>query len=323
MDPGRSSWRPGSGRNYYLSWKMTKLCNYRCEYCFDAVYHRSQDKSRFKGQEHQHAFANHSPREWLQAMSRFSPSMLVLKITGGEPFADFNNFLVFLAGLSRMEQVKCIRVDTNGFWSAKKISDIDWKKITVNISFHPTQITFDRFFTSVKEKIQNGVNVGMVNFVLAPGQLDLFPSVEEKFQEIGVFVNANVLSENEMVCQTEAGHLMYPELIPDIDVKIKTGKGNIRGGKCYFPTVAYKMDPMGNLKVGCLPEIRGNLFDHELPVLEKDAVVCQKNVCGCLDEYAFLSCLENRGNEFNLLLEYTREVKKHRESRVKRAVKGE
>jgi hypothetical protein len=125
------------------------------------------------------------------------------------------------------------RIDTNGFWKPDRYPEVNWNKIRLNISYHPTQVSLDQFEKSVKEKIGAGIKIGMINFVFAPSQMRSFEEISARMEPLGLLVNANVFVETSER-QTAEGLKAYEKYIPKLDIDIKTGRMTTRGGCARF-----------------------------------------------------------------------------------------
>jgi organic radical activating enzyme len=313
----------------YIRWFITTYCNYRCLYCLQSHalngrYGVAKPKNPFnkpvlflryfmrRNRNSSHSFRNFSPEEWSRAFSKLRPHKTALTISGGEPFLDSVNFQTLLSELSDMEHIDNIRIDSNGSFQLEKFEDVRWEKIFLNVSYHPSMISLDRFVDSIKKKINHGLNVTMVNFVMDPDQLNDFYRIDEALRELGIFVNANVYYGEKV--QSARGCEMYKELIPALDVELKTKTQKTFGKKCYFPVFAYELDPTGMVNVGCFPNVRGDFMKNELPARPADCIPCPSSYCNCLDMYAFFND-SGRARKMNLLTEYVQECISHRQKR--------
>lgn len=128
--PTLGVWRPeGDTTAVFLRWQITTWCNYSCAYC-DQPHNRSKER---------HAFDNHSPKEWLDALdTHFGDRLVTLVITGGETMLDKKSMPSFLKELTERSWVRSIRLDTNVSWSLSDYKEIDTTKIALNCSYHPS-----------------------------------------------------------------------------------------------------------------------------------------------------------------------------------------
>lgn len=310
----------------YLRWLLTTYCNYGCNYCFQSHNREEkydkrnllevmkQERNPKKIIKHMfnnkvHAFDNYPVYDWIEAFKVFNSNKIAITISGGEPFLDRKNFNILLKELSSMDNVEWIRIDTNGTWKANQFNDIKWNKIFLNISYHPTMIKLENYIELLKDKIDNKINVTMVNYVLAPNQIDLFHKIKNKIEELGVFVNVNVYFGPE--AQTEEGYNIYERYLPKIDINLKTNSLTTKGEPCTYPSFAYEIDPVGNINVGCFPGLTGDFLKKKIPNRLIGEVACPKDNCGCLDMYAFLKKTDRTRN-FNIFKEYVEVCIQHR-----------
>lgn len=313
-------------RNLMIRWFVTTLCNYNCAYCLqnhsrypkavNLELHQTILKYWFsktinifqKPHNFPHAFDNYSYKKWLKGFERLDKNKKVaLIITGGEPFLDKKNFKPLLAQLVSMNNFDNIRIDTNGSWPFRHYEGLDFSKIYLNVSFHPTQVSFEKFFTKIKEFKKNGVNVTMVNYVMAPAQLETYSFFREKFEQIGVKVNPNVFFGPNHV-RTEKEMSLYKRYLNLFDIKYKSELEKPHGKKCRYPMIGYEMTANGIIHIGCHPDLSRNFIKAGLPKLFDEPVRCEQMECGCLDKYSFLcECARNNGT-MNTLLAYVNDA---------------
>lgn len=323
-----SGWEAdGSDKPFYIRWFLTQYCNYRCSYCFqshskDAKYIDIKLKNVFKKpsllsdylkyykRSSAHSFKNFPPARWSKAFEALSPRKTAVTISGGEPFLDRLNFRELLLSLTHMDHIDSIRIDTNGTWKPDQFQGVNWRKLFLNVSYHPAMVSLDRFVTSIEDKLRHGINVTMVNYVMAPTQLEQYLEVKEVMGRLGVFVNANVYYGP--LSQTQIGYEMYKKFIPGIDIKLKTKEMVTSGELCLYPVFAYELNPTGMINVGCFPNKKGDFIKGKLPERFNIDIPCPATNCGCLDMYAFLKKV-GRARKMNLLEEYVEECKLYRE----------
>ena len=128
-------------RSVRISWHITSWCNYSCDYCPVLVFHKRSKN----GDKRNHAFDHYTADQWLEAFrTRFTDQDILLRITGGEPFLDRENFRKILLGVLAMPEWS-IQIDTNGSWDPEYFRDVPKDKLGLNIAFHPHMVTFDAF----------------------------------------------------------------------------------------------------------------------------------------------------------------------------------
>mgnify|MGYP003750446563 FL=1 len=281
--PVLAAWRPEHGMPCYLvRWFLTGWCNYDCAYCRQA--HR-----RFgPGGESNHAFDHHSVEEWCGAFgAHFGRRRLSLAISGGEPMLGRDHMVSLINHLSAMPTVECIRIDTNMSWDPRRFTQMERAKLLLNCSYHPHAAPIDAFCDKIEILLEQGYRVGMVNFVLTRDNIGVFREAEKRLNAMGVVLNANPDFQQGGDYSHEQHGLLREEL-PRADYLYKTRLASPYRKKCLFPAVAYQMDQRGAMNVGCHPDIRGSLFDDELPETFAGPGPCPQKSCGCLDMYSFL-----------------------------------
>lgn len=311
----------------YINWFISMWCNYKCSYCFYKEHPKNANWVAFStkmflrrpqllveyfrllNRNSSHAFNNYPPIAWCEAFAAFAPRKLAVAIGGGEPFLDKRNFRELLARLTSMNHIAYIRCDTNGSWNPGDFRGVDWQKVELNIAYHPEMISVKSFVDSITKKIHLGLNITMVNYVLAPNQIEIFQIIRQEMDNLGIFTNANVCLGH--IPQIQTGEKIYNALVPQVDVALKTGKLITKDQMCSYPRYAYQVDPTGMLTVGCFPELRGHFVKKRFPRRFAGPVPCPSKNCVCIDRYAFLR-LTNRAKKLDLLKEYVEECKSHR-----------
>ena len=165
----------------------TMKCNYRCKYCFLSDEEKSNGSTMFD---------EHTPAEWIDAMSRFSDYEVEPYMWGGEPFCVEGTYEILREWVKMDHVVSGFRIDTNIFFAEKIVQKCPSEKIKLNCSYHMQYHTLDEEFRKVK-LLKDYDMVAMVNFVASPYNLKhlkedygmTVSNLINKFAEIGVFVN--------------------------------------------------------------------------------------------------------------------------------------
>ncbi len=300
-----TTWKPECGKNTNLiQWLISEWCNYSCYYC-----HQTHDRYSHKGEGvTAHAFDNFPLYSWLDAFRRhFANERLSFVITGGEPLIDKKNMPLLLKSLSDMTNVDSIRIDTNVSWNLDWYKDLDKSKIILMCTYHPSQIKEENFLLKIRNVLDNGFEIGMVNYVLTQDSLNNFFSLKEKFRAFGIPLHPNPLWNSTGKYSPEDMKIFEVEL-PEQDYLYRTGIMSPNGKNCLFPSIAYEIDYLGNVKVGCHPKASGNIFDSNLPPLFPEPVPCPYSSCACLHKYSFLEG-NNRNITTNPLRQYSQALK--------------
>ena len=317
-------WRCSQDKRYrtlYVRWTISLLCNYRCHYCFFAGHQRKQvirKKRRSPIREvffgdralYGHAFDNYPARRWIRKFKVLAQGRkLALGITGGEPFLDRRNFSLTLRELSAMEEIDNIRIDTNGTFSPGSYKGINLEKIFLNISFHSEFINLSEFYDKVKKIQAAGFNVMMVNYVMSPGQRDLFPQVREKFGELGIKVNPAVFIDKEGSVIAKDDLAFYQPYLSGFDIANKCNNRELKGKiRCHYPQVGLDLTPDGLLYNTCFTAIKSDFFTASRKdmdaLLEEKMTLCPAEECTCLQMYSFQEGCERNQSSLNTLKNY-------------------
>jgi hypothetical protein len=285
-----------------------------------------------KREESQHAFDHHPVAEWIAAFARV-PYDFALVCRGGEPFLDHEGFARFLESVGTLEKLQYLRIDTNGSWDPARFEAVPERvrrATQLNVSFHPTQITLERFEKRLAKIVDAGWNVGMINYVLEAEQAGDYEKLRDHFRDtLGIYVNPNPDAFDEAWGRRgpdalERGRRHLLPVLPLEDLLMKTGAVT-QGKTCWYPSVSYMIAPNGVAARSCgaraLIEPRLDFIRDSARVKPlAQAVQCPQAACLCLDRYAFLEDLEGRGEQMNLLAEYVRDCRAH-QARERRPAK--
>jgi hypothetical protein len=278
-------WRPRDGApTHLLRWMITQWCNYDCPYC-----PQTHDRHAPKGEgKTAHAFDNYPLEQWLEAFDRhFTGKRLSLVITGGESMIDRKAMVPLLNTLSARDNTDSIRIDTNAWWKPEQYADLDRSKIILMCTFHPSQVTEEKFFERIEAILAAGFRIGMVNYVMNADNLPRYEHYRERMARLGVPLHPNPL-------WGEGGEYAPADLellrasLPALDFDYRTGLVSPKDKACLFPSLAWEMDFRGDIHVGCHKGRRGSFFDDSLPALFGGPTPCPAMKCACLDKYSFI-----------------------------------
>lgn len=302
---------------------VTSWCNYRCTYCVVPVHTHRADS--------EHAFDHHPVESWIAAFARV-PHDFALLVRGGEPFLDHANFARLLREVGALPRLKYLRVDTNGSWDPRLYESIPPEVrglVQLNMSFHPTQVTFERFTERFARIREAGWHVGMVNYVLEANQAEDYERVRDHFASAhGIYVNPNpdaydpAWEGGDQALLRTARRELEP-LLPPLDLLRKT-RAATRGKPCFFPSIAYFIAPNGMAQRACGVTVPGtsktlDFVARSAEVLPLEtSVSCPLPSCACLDRYAFLEEVPDRGQSLNLLAEYVGACTAHQGAAARR-----
>ncbi len=299
------AWKPKKGKPVsILRWFMTEWCNCKCPYC-PQTHDRFADKNGYKA----HTFDNHPLEKWINAFRYHSRERdFSLVITGGEPMLDRKNMVPLLKELTSMPAIKCIRIDTNASWTPDSYKEIDPSKIILMCTYHPSQVSENLFFNRMKQLLDFGYKIGMVNFVMDRNNFGNFNKTKEKMNKLRIPLHPNPLWDSKGKYSEKDMLLMKKEL-PKADYYYRTKLLSPRGKKCLFPALAYMMNQNGRINVGCHAQISGSFFDDDLPEIFQSPMPCPEQYCVCLDMYSFLEDVD-RNTDINPLFVYSNILRK-------------
>jgi hypothetical protein len=263
-----------------VRWMMTQWCNYSCWYC-------RQDHSRkqeYKGRAG-HWADNASPLAWFQAFDKhFSKARLTLLMTGGEPMLDRKNVFCLYQMLIDRPWLELLHVDTNGSWDPASYPVSD--KVRLKMSWHPSEIDDASFLSRLDAFLAAGWQVPIVSLVVDGDRamaLDAYAkcldSRKVAFNVIPIFGERSYFTPDQTaILKRYISSKDWPRRFSDPTF----------GDPCLFPSIAYEMEPGGQLRVGCHKELSGDIFADELPVRLSGYTPCPDADCFCVDKYSFM-----------------------------------
>lgn len=296
-----------------IAWHISNWCNYSCQYCGVLVFlKRAKDR-----QKQAHAFDHYPVEQWLEAFRKFPQDQIYLKITGGEPFLDRIPFRTLLAGLTADERFT-LRIDTNGTWDPAFFREIPKERILLNISFHPNETTLDAFLPRLKAIRNAGFTVSMVNFVLAPENMDASEEAISRLEGDGFFVNVGAMISTGIYGSREIRTKREVEILEKyntpLDLYYRLVNPVTKDRPCFHPALSYYMLYDGSIKVDCVGNLQ-NLFTDGLPPLPREAVSCPYTHCySCMEMYRAIPDESKVKSPLGLypLDEYVRETREWR-----------
>ena len=259
----------------------SKICNYRCPYCF-----------------HQPAGFNHDQKEFLQWQQLLDVILAKIKrplylVIGpcGEPLV-LPEWWPVVRNILKMTNVKTLCFVSNlSVPIANFMDGIDASKIGVKASLHPTQYKDDKdlhFFIDQAIYLKNAGAHIVVNYVLAPYQLKDFPKYRNMFNKVGIQFTANV-------CREIYDGKVYPESYTEEELDLM--KGFLSSEPFIFDYQSHRKNPLGEpcaagkdciyvtldgSVYNCVFDKQkiGSLLDEELPIYAQNCL-CGSNVCEC------------------------------------------
>jgi organic radical activating enzyme len=283
--PMVDAWFEGPQRTaVLLRWLFTEWCNYRCPYCPQTHDRFAQKDGGFTA----HAFDNHPVEKWIEYLDyHFGDQSLSLVLTGGEPLIDKKNMSVLLKHLTTSNYVKHLRIDTNMSFLPAWYGDIARTKILLMCTFHPSQVSEEKFLRNLDVVLAGNFSIGMINYVMDAAYKDKYLAFRDLMWSRGIPVQPNPLFGSKGEYALPDVEIMK-ENLPARDFELRSQNESPCGKPCLFPAVAYEMDLAGRIHVGCHPETQKSFFDTTLPLSPTSFSPCPYNECVCLDKYSFL-----------------------------------
>lgn len=259
----------------------SKICNYRCPYCFHQPDGFNQDQKEFL--------------QWSQLLdallSKIQNSLYLVIGPCGEPLM-LPEWWSIVRNILKKPNVKTLCFVSNlSRPIANLMVGIDPCKIGVKASIHPTQYKDDkdlRFFIDQAIYLKSiGVHI-VVNYVLAPYQLKEFTKYQKIFNDIGIQFTANVFrgiyegkvypeANTEEELDLMKGFLSSEPFIFEYQSHAKKplGESCSAGNDCIYITMdgAVYNCPFDKQRIG-------SLLDKELPIYNENCL-CGSNACEC------------------------------------------
>lgn len=154
-----------------FTWNIHWSCNYRCSYCFF-----DEDWAEYGRRN-----VYQTVQEWVDHWSRIYDKYgrCYITINGGEPFA-YPNFVELIHQISKMHWH--INITTNTSLHLKEfVERIDPAKVSISISYHPQYHKLDEFLKTVSFLRANKANLGCINYVAWPPQMDQLQETVKAF----------------------------------------------------------------------------------------------------------------------------------------------
>ncbi|MEZ5977858.1 MAG: hypothetical protein R3F34_06545 [Planctomycetota bacterium] len=259
------------------------LCNYRCSYCY--LDHDGRDGAR-----EDRAF-----KHWERTVDRIVriPRPLYLAIgTEGEPLT-VKPFWDVLRRLSQLENVRGFWFPTNLSRPIEKFAEgIDRRKLGLTASLHPSEFRdHDRdlasFLARASWVVEGGGDV-VVNFILSPDQLDLYPAYRFIAREHGLASTVNVFKgeyrgKSYPEAYTEEDHEKIESYLADRPFVHHFMSGaSSRGVQCHAGQDSIHVDPVLGTVENCpfAREPMGSIWDDRFQIRSR-TTSCSTDWCKC------------------------------------------
>jgi sulfatase maturation enzyme AslB (radical SAM superfamily) len=279
----------------------TRYCNFRCPYCYLTEKQRSKKKT---------VFSHHSPEEWSEALDVFRDKHLEFYFTGGEPLL-VDDFIVLLNKLVEKEYVSSIRIDSNLSNFDKFQKQVSNNKIKFLASFHPTQISLDKFVLKAESLTARNM-LSMVNVVASRENMQLLKIPPHKladyFSEKGMYLNVAKDFHRGLKQGYSPEYREYVDKLqhPMDNLHMNMGnshKGVLCGGGGHYISV----NRHGNI-YSCGGKEHGNIFNtYRLP---ENPIYCNSEACPSIVSYSFSA--SNDFSPVDHLQDYVQRNQTHR-----------
>ena len=213
----------------------------------------------------------------------------------------------FLRLLVECDRVDYIRVDSNGSTVDRLAGELWSPKIHLMCTFHPSQVTLDKFLERVDVTQQAGM-LDMVNFVAVPrgynkSEID---RLVRAFAERGIFMNvAYDFFQPGEYRLADMRHLLSLRTRRDAEFTLKC---ETLGEVCAAGVSYVEIELDGSVRRCRQTRTLGNLFEHV--DLLGQAEPCTFPTCNCIERYTQL--LSWRGAGDRHLTQYVSRNREHR-----------
>lgn len=263
-----------ASRKISFEWNIIYKCNYRCPYCF----------FKNKWQEYGRRNVILPPQRWKELWKRvyrmYGPASII--VTGGEPFV-YPEFISIIKSIS--EYHFPINISSNGAVNLKRFaSEIDPKKVSVSLSFHPE-------FNSLTEIIQKQKFLREKKFHSEYINLCVYPPYIEKLQEYSKISEKEGESLKIIPFIGHYGGKNYPDGYSEEEKKSlgmdETWEKNVKrkGTLCAAGMKSALIFPDGKIaRCGQIGEkfLIGNFFSKDFKLLD-NPLPCDAEICPCLE----------------------------------------
>jgi MoaA/NifB/PqqE/SkfB family radical SAM enzyme len=279
----------------------TRYCNFRCPYCYLTEEQRSKKKT---------VFSHHSPDEWTEALDAFNGKHLELYFTGGEPLL-VDDFLLLVNKLVEKKYVASIRIDSNLSNFDRFTKQVNNSKIKFLASFHPTQISFDKFFSKAELLAARNM-LSMVNVVASKENIQTLKIPPHKlagyFSDKGMFLNIAKDFHRGLKQGYSPEYREYVDKLqhPMDNLYMNMGSLN-KGVSCGEGKHYISVNRHGNV-YSCGGKEHGNIFNiYHLP---ENPIYCNSEACPSIISYSFST--SNPFSPVDHLKDYVQRNRTHR-----------
>ncbi len=256
----------------------TRYCNFRCPYCYLTDDQRNKKKT---------VFSHHSPDEWIDAIDVFKDRHLELYFTGGEPLL-LDDFIYLLKATLDKEFVHSARIDSNLSRLDKFLTKINNPKVKFLASFHPTQVSFDKFIDKIKELKEKDM-LALVNLVISKENMELLGRPPHELADFladkDIFLNIAKDFERGLKYGYDEKYKEYIDKLQYPVDNIYMNMQNLhRGAFCGGGKHYISISRHGNI-YSCDGKEHGNIFSR--PDLPESLITCDMPYCPSIVSYSF------------------------------------
>lgn len=251
-------------------------CNYACSYCPFAKHAPTTDMLA----RDQRALTRFV--DWVRAESQFS--LRILFTPYGEALI-WPHYQQALVALSQLEHVEQVSIQTNGSGKMDFLADTDLRRVSLWISWHPTEIDLIPFAQKIAALHQKGVQMS-IGAVAVPAHLEQMEALRREIPlDVPMWLNA----EKPGVRYADIDRERWRNIDPDFDFELRRHRS--AGQACTTGNDSISVDGDGEITRCHFVNGRlGNLYHDDLATLLGPSP-CPRRTCECWIGYVHLSPL--------------------------------
>ncbi len=254
-------------------------CNYGCDYCPFAK--RAPDRRLMDRDRAELArFV-----DWARAATEWDLEIL---------FTPYGEALIWpwyrdgLVALSRLAHLKQVTIQTNASGPLDFLADADLTRVSLWISWHPTEIALAPFCERIASLHASGVRLS-VGAVAVPAHLELVEALHRRLPaDVPMWINA----QKPGVRYDDEERARWRRLDPSFDLDARRHAS--RGQACLTGEDTISVDGSGTIRrCHFVDEVLGNLYVDDLSALLRPRT-CPRARCDCWIGYSNLPALDLR-----------------------------
>lgn len=190
-----------------------------------------------------------------------------------------------MLALSRLEQVQQVAIQTNGSGSWKWLAAADTGKLAFWITWHPSEVSLERFLARLQELLVQGVNFS----VGAVGVREHLPQLEALRARLPAHVTTWVNAHKPYARYTAEEQARLTAIDPHFALTLRSHAS--RGRACRTGEEAIAVDGDGDIRrCHFVDDVLGNLYRDELQEVLRPRA-CPRARCDCYVGFAHLDHL--------------------------------